>query len=148
MCEVWVRAIGTRQERAHFVETELKRKYDLTVTAEEALKCALSRAGQKYRKALWMKGRKIALRTLTKHTTDVVDDYLWSRKQAKDQLDYKEVRLAAVDHLDRLGITLKKDAPQQQAQIIVLKGSNFDASTLDTPTPEVLATEILPEGED
>ncbi|MFA5937690.1 MAG: hypothetical protein WC822_07490, partial [Candidatus Paceibacterota bacterium] len=55
MCEVWVRAIGTRQERAHFVETELKRKYDLTVTAEEALKCALSRAGQKYRKALWMK---------------------------------------------------------------------------------------------
>jgi hypothetical protein len=142
-CEVWVRAVGTRAERAKFVALELKRKYDVTVTEDEAFQAADCRAGRRYRKALYMKGRKIALRTLSKHTSDVVDDYLWSRKQAKDQLDYKEVRLAAVDHLDRLGITLKRDQPQQQAQIIVLKGSNFDVATLDTPTPEVLATEIL-----
>jgi hypothetical protein len=142
-CEVWVRAVGTRAERAKFVALELKRKYDVTVTEDEAFNASDCRAGRRYRKALYMKGRKIALRTLSKHTSDVVDDYLWSRKQAKEQLDYKEVRLAAVDHLDRLGITLKRQEAPAQTQVIVLRGSNFDVATIDTPTPEVLATEII-----
>ena len=146
MCEIYARSTGKRVERAHFVETELKRKYGMEAPASAVLAAVMSRAGKKYRKALWMRGRKIALRALKNNTMDVVDDYLWSRTAAKDQGDYKEVRLAAVDHLDRLGVTLKKEVQQQQAQVIVIKGGgNFDVSNLDTPTPEVLATEIIEE---
>jgi hypothetical protein len=143
MCEIWTRATGIRAERAQFVVAELQRKYGEMATEDEIIETVLSRAGRKYRNNLLVRGRKLALRVLQKNTTEVVEDYLWSRTAAKAQLDYKEVRLAAVDHLDRLGVTLKREAPQQQAQIIVLKGSNFDVATLDAPTPEVLATEIL-----
>jgi hypothetical protein len=77
-----------------------------------------------------------------------VEDYLWSRTAAREQGDYKEVRMAAVDHLDRLNITLKKDAPQVAVQTIVLRGKNFGIDTLDDPTPAIETAEIVQEEPD
>ena len=145
--EIWLRAEGHREERKKFVCDEMLRRYAVKLSPDEAWAAVDNAAGRRYRATMRERLRAHALRKLGKQVPAVVEDYLWSRTAAKDQGDYKEVRMAAVDHLDRLGITLKREQQAVQVQTIVLRGRNFDASTLDAPTPEIEAAEIVQEEE-
>lgn len=143
--EVWLRASGTREEKKKLVVDEMLRRYAVKMTLDEAWAAVDNAGGRRYRATLRERARATALRTLAKHTPVVVEDYLWSRTAAREQGDYKEVRMAAVDHLDRLNITLKKETAQVAVQTIVLRGKNFDVATLDEPTPEIETAEIVQE---
>lgn len=143
--EIWLRAEGTREEKKKLVVLEMQRRYGIKWTPDDAWAAVDNMGGRRYRATLRERVRATALKTLSKHVPVVVDDYLWSRTAAKDQGDYKEVRMAAVDHLDRLGITMKKDVAAVQVATIVLRGKNFDVDTLDEPTPQIEAAEIIQE---
>ena len=146
--EIWLRADGTREERKYFVASELLRRYAVKLSPDEVWAAVDNAGGRRYRATLRERVRTHALKRLGKQVPAVVEDYLWSRTAAKDQGDYKEVRMAAVDHLDRLGITLKREQQAVQVQTIVLRGKNFDVDTLDEPTPEIETAEIVQEGSD
>lgn len=61
-------------------------------------------------------------------------DFKWSREKARLVGDYKETRLAAGDHLDRIGATEKPEAVAHNV-VVVLKGRNFDEATLMRELP-------------
>ena len=143
--EIWLRAEGSKIEKINFVLLELHRRYGLALSPNEVTSALDNEGGRRYRAAMKRRVRQTALTTLGKHVPVVVKDYLWAREAAKDQGDYKETRMAAVDHLDRLGITLKKEQAPVQMQTIILRGRNFDAATLDAPTPEIETAEIVQE---
>lgn len=74
-----------------------------------------------------------------------MDDYLDAREKAKVANDYKVQGQLAGDHLDRIGLNAKKEAPVVQVQTVILKSRHFDAQTLDQPTPLIESAEIVDE---
>ena len=144
-CEVWFRTEGKPMERYNEVMRVLKSRYGLIASGEEIKKLLASSRARQYKQYLRKRMRLLALRSMTKRLPEVVEDYHWSRETAREQGDYKEVRMAAIDHLDRLGVTLKREVPAQAVQVVVLKGRNFDLSDIDKPTPLIETAEIVQE---
>lgn len=74
--------------------------------------------------------RAVVMRKLEQQALPALKDYLWSREQAREAGDYKETRIAAADHLDRIGATEKPtDGPTQV--VVLLKGRNFEVGALE-----------------
>lgn len=61
--------------------------------------------------------------------------YTEARKMALKAEDYRELGKQAGDHLDRIGATKKPQPPVQQA-VVIIRGRNFDETTLDKQLPE------------
>jgi len=144
--EIWLRVEGTRIEKVNFIQKELNSRYGVQWTPQQVMDCLFDkRASRMYRQALRAKGRALALKSLQKEVPKVVEDYKWARETARAEGDYRVTHDQAVDHLDRLGVTLKREQAPVQLQAIILRGKNFDAATLDVPTPAIEAAEIIPE---
>lgn len=92
-------------------------------------------AWAKYVRELQEQSREAVMQLLRSGALEAHADFVDSRKMARKAGDYKELRMAAADHLDRIGATEK---PTNQAQMIVvtLKGRNFDEATLMKELPE------------
>ncbi len=95
-------------------------------------------AWQAYVRKLTQEPRDAVMAMLKTQSVAAAKDYLWSREAAKQAGDYKETRVAAADHLDRIGATEK---PENVAQniVVVLRGRNFDEGNLMRELP---ATEV------
>lgn len=92
------------------------------------------------RNAAW-RGYLLKLRTQTREALmdslkasglAVMKDYQWAREEAKRQGDYKETRVAAGDHLDRIGASEKKPENIVQNLVVVLKGMSTEALNQET----------------
>lgn len=118
--------------------------YELTSVRKSQL--VQNPAWKAYVEELRKGSRDVVMERLRRESLDVAEDYIWSRKQARKQGDYKEARLAAADHLDRIGLT-EKPQPTQQQTIIVLKGRTFDAESLMRELPAPSTEEIVVEPE-
>lgn len=103
----------------------------------------LNPAWQAYLGYLKAHTRDAVLDELKRDAFGVVDDYQWARKRSRAVDDYKETRVAAADHLDRIGAT-EKPQPTAQIAVVTLRGRNFTAEDLDKPSPEIV---LLPEPE-
>ena len=90
--------------------------------------------------------RDSVMQLLEQQSLDAFQDYTWSRKAAREAGDYKETRVAAGDHLDRIGATKKPDTQAQQV-VVVLRGRNFDEGSLDKELPAIEAEVVVPEPE-
>lgn len=99
-----------------------------------------------FARSLLESSREAILRRLEADGLDAFHDYVWARKEARLQGDYKETRVGAADHLDRIGATQK---PQESVPnlVVVLQGRNFTADTLDKELP-ALSNEIVVEAEE
>lgn len=90
-----------------------------------------------YLQYLKVHARDEALDRLKATSAKAVDTYLWAQDKAKSVGDYKEARVAAGDHLDRIGAT-EKPQPVTQVAVVTLRGRNFTAEDLDKASPEVI----------
>lgn len=97
---------------------------------------------RKYVAQLRAAGSEVVKRKLERDALGAYEDYQWSRTTAKEAGDYKEVRQGAQDHLDRVGLGAKKDLGGTQNVVVVLRGRNFDAESLDRQLPAVEAEVI------
>lgn len=84
--------------------------------------------------------RGVALKKLKNRASKAVDTYLWAQDRARESDDYKEARVAAGDHLDRIGATEKPNVQPVQAIQIVVKSRNVD---LANPFKELPAVEVV-----
>lgn len=88
--------------------------------------------------------RDAAMKRLKDVTPEVVDDYFWARQAARQASDYKETRLAAADHLDRIGVSEKPPTTTVQVAAITLRSRNFDEADLLKESP-LLEGEVVAE---
>jgi len=96
-------------------------------------------AWRDYVRQLRSDARGQALKKLKRKATKAVDTYLWAQDTARKEGDYKEARVAAGDHLDRIGATEKPNVQPVQAIQIVVKSRNVD---LANPFKELPAVEV------
>lgn len=89
--------------------------------------------------------KNVVLQKLKTDALEAYDTYKWSREAAKGAGDYKEARLAAGDHLDRIGAT-EKPREQSQNVVVILRGRNYDETTIlnEPEEAEVLSVEVVP----
>jgi hypothetical protein len=110
----------------------------------------------RYLRELKRTTRREALRQLQREVEPVIRDYVWTRTAARKIAEtaedeavrvaaLKETRIAASDHLDRLNVTQRKDAPVVQVAVVELHSRNFDAANLLAPSPEMLGEDDPPE---
>ena len=97
-------------------------------------------AWRHYVRMLLEESKDVVMQKLKNDALEAYDTYKWSREAARLEGDYKEARLAAADHLDRIGAT-EKPQPQQQVQVIVLRGRTFEEGNLMKELPETTADE-------
>ena len=94
-----------------------------------------------YVKALRLGTRDSALARLEAQMHSRLDDYEWGLKRAREVDDYKEARVGNAEYLDRMNVTLKKDAAPLQAVQIVLTTTNFSrANPLDVEPIPLMVT--------
>ena len=95
-------------------------------------------AWRDYVEKLQTQTREAVMAKMRTDALQVYDDYTWSRTKARAEGDYKETRLAAADHLDRIGATEKPEVGAQNI-VVVLRGRNFDEKDLmrELPVTEV-----------
>lgn len=87
--------------------------------------------------------KEVVMARLKQDAIDAYDTYKWSRESAKAAGDYKEARLAAADHLDRIGAT-EKPREIQPNVVVILKGSVSPETVFSEPI-EAEVIEMLPE---
>lgn len=87
--------------------------------------------------------REAVMGKLKSQAFEVVDDYEWSRQEARRNNDYKETRIAASDHLDRIGATERPQPMQAQQVTVVLKSRNFTEEEPLRQLPAVEAEEVV-----
>lgn len=97
-------------------------------------------AWQHYVRMLMEEQVAVVKQKLREDALDAYDTFRWSREKAKAEGDYKEARLAASDHLDRIGATEK---PREIAQnvVVVLKGSSPETIFVEPVETEVVEIE-------
>jgi hypothetical protein len=120
--------------------------YDLQPWQKKSLET--NPAWRAYVTFLQTQTRDAVLQLLKNDAIAAYQDFKWSREEAKKKGDYKETRLAASDHLDRLGAT-EKPMNQVLNAVIVLKGRNFDEQNLmrELPAMEVEVVSVTePDG--
>lgn len=98
-----------------------------------------------YVKMLKTQTRAVVMRKMEQDALGAYEDHKWARKRAKEKDDYKEARLAADAHLDRVVGAAMRPAAVQQAVVVVIKSPNFDGN-LGRLLPAVEA-EIVQEDE-
>ena len=81
--------------------------------------------------------RDHAMSTLQATAQLAVSNYLWAQESARSAGDYKETRMAAGDHLDRVGATEKPPDHVLQVANIVLRSRNFSEDALLAPGPQL-----------
>lgn len=101
--------------------------YEITPRIRKGLE--LNPAWRHYVYLLKTKPRDAVMKLLEEQGMAAARDFIEARVMAKAAADYKELRLAASDHLDRLGATQKPTAVQQNV-VVVLKGRNYTAENL------------------
>lgn len=81
-------------------------------------------AWKAYVRQLLEETRATVMTKLETSAMKAFEDYIWSREEARKAADYKEVRLGAADHLDRIGATRRVAGPAAGNSVtIVLKGA-------------------------
>lgn len=106
----------------------------------------LNPAWRAYTKSLMSQTRDAILKRLEATGFEALQDYLKSREMAKEAGDYKELRVGAADHLDRIGATQKPEITKQSV-VVVLQSRNFNERSLTKELPAVEAAEIVVESE-
>lgn len=121
----------------HFVDS-FREKFGFDLQASDRKGLEQNIAWRDYVEKLQTQTREAVMAKMRTDALQVYDDYTWSRTEARTQGDYKETRLAAADHLDRIGATEKPEVGAQNV-IVVLRGRNFDEQTLmrELPVTEV-----------
>ena len=114
--------------------------YELTPRIRKGLE--ENPAFRAYVKYLQTQSRDAVIALMQRDALDAYDDHKWSRKRAKEKDDYKETRLAAADHLDRIGAT-QKPTVTQQSVVVILKGRNYDEKNLLAESTEEIEVEIV-----
>lgn len=99
-----------------------------------------------YVKSLQHQTADAIIRRLEADGLTAYQDYLESRRMAKEAGDHKELRLGASDHLDRIGATKKTDTIQREV-VVILKGQNFGEADLLKALPAI-SNEIIIEKEE
>ena len=89
-----------------------------------------------YIKSLQHQSADAIIRRLEADGANAYQDYLESRRMAKDAGDHKELRLGAADHLDRIGATKKTDTVQREI-VVVLRSKNFEDDQLTKALPPI-----------
>lgn len=122
--------------------------FDLTTEVKKSL--LKNPAWLAYVEQLKHHAKQVALARLDADATNAVDDYLTARDMAKDAKDYKELRLASQDALDRIGASRRVQSTQGQVGgvTIILKSRNFEHAELLKQLPPVEAEVVEPEVDD
>lgn len=94
-------------------------------------------AWKAYVRSLREDTRKGVLDKLHRDAYAAYGTYKWARETAVKENDYKEARLAAADHLDRIGATEKPPEVVQQVATIIVRSRNVDVAEPLRALPEV-----------
>lgn len=117
---------------------DFNRRHKTRFTPDEFHALKHTNAFKEYMRLLKVAPAQKALARLDAQVDEVVDDYLDARTMAREAKDHKELRVAASDHLDRIGATRKKETPVVvQAVQIVLRSKNFTAENLLEASPVI-----------
>lgn len=118
--------------------------YDLTPSNRKRLES--NPAWRHYVRMLMEEQTSVVKQKLRDDALDAYDTFKWSRETARRQGDYKEARLAASDHLDRIGATEK---PREIApNVVVVLQSGSTPETIFAQPIEAEVIEMLPPGDD
>lgn len=115
--------------------------FDLTPSDRKGLESNL--AWRAYVTKLQAQTREAVMEKMRQDALAAYQDYTWSRTAAREAGDYKETRIAAGDHLDRIGAT-EKPTEGGQSVLVVLRGRNFDEHSLDKQLPETTSEIVVP----
>lgn len=120
------------------------REFGVELTQSRRRGMELNPAWQAYVRQLKQQTRETVLAKLKATAHRAFDNFIHAQEAARTADDYKELRLAASDHLDRIGATEK---PEQVAQnvVVVLKGRTFTEDTLGRELPAIEA-EVVTNG--
>lgn len=112
--------------------------YELTTKISDGLKN--NPAWRALVQSYLTQSRDAVLAKLKAEGLAAAEDFIWSRRRAKEKDDYKATREAAGDHLDRIGATEK---PQQVAAqtVVILQGRNYTDKNLSEPMEAIVVTE-------
>ena len=141
ICFVRSGGLKSKKSRDAFLHQLSRRR--LSLPHEELQALIHSSAFQVYVRRKRQLAKLYIKRGLEADAPNALQDYLWSREKAKEEGDYKEVRLGAQDAFDRLGVVSKKESEQTNRIVITLRGRNFDAHDLDRELPVIQAEEIV-----
>lgn len=97
-----------------------------------------------YVRSLMLQTRDAVMKKLEGTAFRAAENYLWAQEKARETGDYKETRVAAADHLDRVGATQKPELTKQ-AVVVILQSRNFTERSLTKELPTVEAAEIVVE---
>ena len=128
---------------------DAQRAVDPKLTERKMMTILRNPACKRYARHIKDNMREAAMKRLKDVVPEVVDDYFWARESARKAEDYKETRLAATDHLDRVGISEKPPTQVAQVAVIQLHARNYSTENLlaETPAVEGEAVEQPKEGE-
>lgn len=121
---------------------DAQRQVDAKLTERKMMNILRNPAAKRYARKQKEDLRALAMRRLKDSIPEVVDDYHWARQAAREAGDYREVRVGAADHLDRVGATEKPPTQVAQVAVIQLRGRNFGAENLLAPSPELIGEVI------
>ena len=123
-----------------------REKFGFDLNASHRKNLEMNPAWRHYVAKLQTQTREAVMEKLRSDALAAYHDYTWSREAARKAGDYKETRVAAADHLDRIGATEKPTEGGQQI-LVVLRGRNFNEDSLNKQLPESSA-EIVVESND
>jgi len=123
---------------------EVQRTVDPRLTEKKMMTILRNPACKRYARHTKEHLRELAMKRLKDAVPEAVDDLFWARQAAKTAQDYKEVRVGAEGHLDRVGATEAPPKTVVQMANIVLQGRNYTTDNLLAPGPE-LEGEVVPD---
>lgn len=122
--------------KARVFATAFREKFGFELTSKIQKSLYDNPAFRAYVKSLQHQSADAIIRRLEADGATAYQDYLDSRRMAKEAGDHKEMRLGASDHLDRIGATKKTDTVQREI-VVVLRSKNFEEHDLAKTLPPI-----------
>ena len=127
---------------------EVQRAVDPRITEKKMMTILRQPACKRYARHTKEHLRDLAMKRLKDAVPEAVDDLFWAREAAKNALDYREVRVGAEGHLDRVGATEKPPTTVAQVAVIQLHGRNYTPDDLMKAGPELLGEAVAAKPEE
>ena len=139
-------SFGGNRARRNVYQEQFEAEFGIPLTMSRRTQLHGNPAWRAYVQQLKDDARGQALKKLKNKASRAVETYLWAQDTARGSGDYKEARVAAGDHLDRIGATEKPSVQPVQAIQIVVKSRNVDLANPFKELPAVEVVESFPEG--
>ena len=123
---------------------DAQRQVDAKLTERKMMNILRNPAAKRYARKQKEDLRALAMRRLKDSIPEVVDDYHWARQAAREAGDYREVRVGAADHLDRVGASEKAPTVAVQVANITLHSRNFTSENLLAESPQLEGEVVQP----